>query len=129
MRAFMLSLSGVLVMAIATCGSSPEPTPTPLPTPIPVLTSSFKVPAGNAYRVTFDMNAGNRLEFAFQADLDINVSFVAPNGHAIGEWARVDQLSGRVLSTTLTGPHELVFDNSFSLFTSKSVTLYMRVLP
>ena len=80
-------------------------------------------------RVTIDAFAGNEIQFEFRADLDINVRLVGPDGAQLGRWDRVDSLSMTNVTARSSGDHEMVFDNSFSLLTPKSVTLTVRVVP
>ena len=123
-------LIGLLVLAIVLggCGTL-APTATPTPTPVPFKDISFKVSAGSEYRVSLSMDAGSRLEFQFQSDLDINVWMLDPIGGSLGRWDRVDALSGTSITAKTDGVHFLVFDNSFSVFTGKAVDLKYRVVP
>lgn len=129
--------TGLLALVVA-CGESerlPVPvmvvtaTPAPTPTPVPFETLSFKVDAGNASRVTIDAFAGNEIQFEFSADLDINVRLVGPDGGQLGRWDRVNSRSMTTVTARSSGDHEMIFDNSFSLVTPKSVTLTVRVVP
>ena len=110
--------------------STPVPTSTPLPTPtsVPSKNVSFKVPAGDEYRVRFNMPEGARVEYRFRSDLDIDAWLENPLGNRISGADRVYNDSGDVTADTV-GSYTLVFDNSFSLFASKSVNLTYRVVP
>ncbi len=105
-----------------------ESTPTPLPTPVPFKDTSFKVPAGNEYQLSLSMTAGSTFEYRFQSDLDINVRIIDPFGDSMVSWERVLENSGTTMAN-VTGVHQVVFDNSFSLFTSKTVQLSYRMVP
>ena len=94
----------------------------------PVQHSSFKVDAGSTSRVTIDAFAGNEIQFEFRADLAINVLLMGPDGVQLGRWDRVDSLSVTSVTARSSGDHEMIFDNSFSLLTPKSVTLAVRVV-
>ena len=96
---------------------------------VPTQSVSFKVSAGDAYRVTLSMSAGSSFEYRFVSDLDINVFFTDPFGAQIGRWERIKSIGKTRIGVEATGVHALVFDNSFSMFTSKSVDLTYRVVP
>ena len=75
------------------------------------------------------MRAGSRVEFQFQADLDINLRLFDPRGILLTRWDRVDLLSLQTIHADSTGQHRLHFDNSYSLLTPKAVDLTYRVVP
>ena len=52
-----------------------------------------------------------------------------PFGRELGSWERVKALGERNVTATTSGVHTLTFDNAFSVFTSKTVTLKHRVVP
>ena len=108
-----------LLALVAACGESE---------PIPFETVSFKVNARSASKMTIDALEGNEIQFELSADLDINVRLVGPDGAQLGRWDRVDSLTRNVTARS-SGEHEMIFDNSFSLLKSKSVTLSARVVP
>ena len=62
------------------------------------------------------------------SNLDINVELIDPLGAQLGRWSKVDSLSGEATARN-TGVHTMLFDNSYSLFTSKDVDLRYRVVP
>ena len=127
MKWFPFLLLAVL-MALAP-GCVEESTPTPRPTAVPTKTVSFKISAGDQYVVNLDMSAGSRLEFRFTSDLDINFQLLGPlRGAPLGNYPRVGQVNHEYVARD-SGTHSLVFDNSFSLLTSKSVRLTYRVVP
>ena len=75
------------------------------------------------------MTTGSRLEYQFRSDLDIDVRLLDPMGAKLVGWGRVESFSTQSTTATMTGVYALVFDNSFSLMTSKSVDLTYRVVP
>ena len=79
--------------------------------------------------MTINAFAGNEIQFEFRADLDINVRLAGPDGSQLGRWHRVNSLSMTTVTARSSGDHEMIFDNSFSLVTPKSVTLAVRVVP
>ena len=92
-------------------------------------TVSFMVEARSVYTVSLGANAGDKMEFSFDADLDINVRLVSPMGAELVRWDRVEHLNNRGFTATVTGVHSLRFDNSFSILTAKNVNLRYRVTP
>ena len=84
--------------------------------------------------VTFDINdlsltSYPKSEFPFASDSDINVSLYDPHGFEVGRWDRLESHSGVQHIAERNGVYVLRFDNSFSLFTSKRVSVTMRVVP
>ena len=127
-----LLLLGMPVLASVACGLfQPEPTPMPLPTPTPVpfTAITFDVPAGQAHDARLQAGVGYLIEFRFDSDLDINVSLYDPHGFEVSRWHRVESHSGVQHIAEKNGVYVLRFDNSFSLFTSKRVSVAMRVVP
>ena len=74
------------------------------------------------------MTEGARFKFQFRSDLDINVALLDPFGNTLSYLRRADSWSSETTAEA-TGVHSLVFDNSFSVVTSKSVNLTYRVVP
>ena len=72
---------------------------------------------------------GHRIEFRFSSDLDINVNLYDPHGFEVGRWHRLESHSGIQHVAEKSGVYLLRFDNTFSVFTSKRVTLRIRVVP
>lgn len=138
MRALTIFVVTAVAMLVMACGSgaaptpiptrSPTPIPTPTPTPVPFNTTSFKVSAGEFYTVRANMESGSRLEYRFSSDLDIDVRVVDPLGNVLSRSSRTYEDSGSVVANSL-GTYELVFDNSFSVFAGKDVTLRYRIVP
>ena len=120
-RLVALTLFPEFLGLIAACGVAATPTP------VPWETTTFKVPAGNEYRLALPVPAGARIEYKFNADLDINVWLLDPLGNRMVGADRVERASGRGTAKSL-GTYVLLFDNSYSLFTGKSVNLTYRVL-
>ena len=108
---------------------TPTSTPTPTPTPVPIKQDVLKIEAGGIQQFAVGLAEGDRLYFSFKADLDINVRLVGPFGRELGSWERVKALGERNVTATTSGVHTLTFDNAFSVFTSKTVTLKHRVVP
>lgn len=79
--------------------------------------------------MTVDLRLGYRLEFDYEADLDLNLRLIDPRGNRIGNWARITVLNRYTHAAESSGIYELVFDNEFSLFTPKTVDLRFRVVP
>ncbi len=75
------------------------------------------------------MRAGSRVEFQFDANLDINLRLYDPRGILLTRWDRVDLLSLQRVRADSTGQYRLEFDNSFSLFAPKAVDVTYRVVP
>ena len=146
MKAVLLvgMMTVTVLLVIAACGSEspapsvqfnppvqapvPTPSPTPVPTPVPVRTMSFEVQANSGYEVKITTAAGARLELQFQSDLDITFRLLAPNGEDVGRWERVETLTEVHHTSSYSGEYRLEFDNTFSLFTPKKVTLDYRVV-
>ena len=127
-----LLLLGMPVLASVACGLfQPEPTPTPLPTPTPVpfTAITFKVPPGQEHETRLQAGVGYLIEFRFDSDSDVNVSLSDPHGYEVGRWHRLDSHSGVQHIAEKNGVYVLRFDNSFSVFTSKRVSVTMRVVP
>ena len=118
--------SGVLFSAVACVG---PPLLTPTPTPVPFSARTFNVPAGQAYLNSFRAGVDYLIEFRFNSDLDINVSLLDPHGFEVGRWDRLESHSGVQYTAEKNGVYVLRFDNSFSLFTSKRVSVTLRVVP
>ena len=121
-----LLLLGMPVLASVACGLfQPEPTPTP----VPFTALTFNVPAGQEHDTRLQAGVGYLIEFRFDSDLDINVSLYDPHGFEVGRWHRLESHSGVQHIAEKNGVYVLRFDNSFSLFTSKRVSVTMRVVP
>lgn len=108
----------------ATFTPTPVPTWTPTPTPVPISKSaSFKVPAGDTYEVSvIPPWDGASVQGFMQTDLDINFLIKDPLGNSLADWGRVTSTDFS-FRTQSRGTYKLVFDNTFSVFTSKNVSV------
>ena len=95
---------------------------------------SFNVPAEEYYQLPFDVETGTEIRYSFAVHegigQDIDVTFVVldPSGKAVVLHERVKNAQGSIV-TRDSGRYTLVVDNSFSLFTSKDITLAYDVIP
>ena len=85
---------------------------------VPTQSVSFKVSAGDAYRVTLSMSAGSSFEYHFVSDLDINVFFTDPFGAQIGRWERIKSIGKTRIGVEAT---------AFMLWCSTTHSLCLRV--
>lgn len=126
------ALVTLLLLALGPAGctlvSTPTPTPIPTPTPVPFKNSAFKVNAGSTYTVPFDVAGGTRVEYSYASDLDFNFLITDPQGNVISYADRSLRNQGSFIADRL-GRYTLHFDNEFSLFTGKNVSLRYRVVP
>ena len=116
-----LLLLGMLVLAVSGVWSFPARTNTHAIT--------FKVPAGQKHETRLQAGVGYLIEFRFDSDSDINVSLYDPHGLEVGRWHRLDSHAGVQHIAEKNGVYVLRFDNSFSVVTSKRVSVTMRVVP
>ena len=123
-KSFTVLALSVMVLLIA----CQESTPTPLPTPVPTITRTFKIDAGDSREMAFDVQKGTVVEYSFKADLDFNFSVLDPGGNVVTRTNRVIEDQGQVRADRF-GRYTLRFNNGFSLFASKTVTLTYRVVP
>ena len=100
----------------------------PTPTMVPTTNTVFKVGSRSKYRLNFDISVGSTIEFKFSADLDLNFIIRDPLDNVVYQSDRVFNDEGRVTANR-SGRYTLVFDNGFSLFASKNVTIAYRVVP
>ena len=95
---------------------------------------SLNVPAGESYQLPFDVEAGTEIRYLFVInedefqDVDVTFSVLDPSGKAVVFDERVKNAEGSMV-TRDSGHYTLVFDNSFSLLTSKDITLAYDVIP
>ena len=87
---------------------------------------AFEVLAGEEHLLQFDMNDGAMLDFGFESDLDINFRVYGPDQSELLSRDRIE-FGSWYISADLDGTYTLLFDNSFSLFTSKHVTFDFRL--
>ena len=88
----------------------------------------FEVPAGETYEIQSDVKAGTEIKYNFTANLDLNFGIFDPSGRLVAEEVRVESAKGSVVARG-PGRYRLVFDNSFSLFATKTVNLEYWVEP
>lgn len=121
--------------------ATPAPTPTPVPTPMPTATPTpppfrsmtFVVPPTRSYTLTLqDVRSGNVVEGSFSATGghgDVDFQLRAPNGGVLDSASRsVGPYAFHVVARQ-DGYYVLWFGNTFSLFTSKTVSLELRDYP
>jgi hypothetical protein len=113
---------------------TPLPTPTPLPTatPVPYQTQELRVPPDNVQSITYTMqHPPGRLQgymLILGANNDIGVRLRDPSGGYLINQSRVANRYAFDVPLPDAGPYTLYLDNSFSLITTKDVTMYARVL-
>ena len=61
-------------------------------------------------------------------NIDVTFFILAPTGNAVAFHERVKGGEGRIVAQE-SGRYTLVVDNSFSIFTSKDVTLFYGIMP
>ena len=94
----------------------------------------FNVPAGDTYELSFELEEGAEIRYSFvlykDAGEDIDVTFyiLAPSGNVVALHERVKDAEGIIVTREL-GRYTLVADNSFSVFTSKKITLAYELFP
>ena len=108
--------------------ADPTATMVPTPTVVPFSTISFKVGSRSTYEIPFDMRAGSTIEFGFASDLDINFRVTDPLENTVYKSDRVFNDEGRITARS-RGRFTLIFDNGFSVFASKAVSVRYRVIP
>ena len=124
MRTWLLTIVTLCCLLFLACSNTP-----PTATPVPFTNITFKVPAGESYNMPLDLQAGDRLEFGFESDLDIRFAIHGPNNTTIRDFGRIEVLGTHTLTAETAGRHTLFFDNGFSLFTSKTIIILYRVVP
>lgn len=118
----------------ATATPVPTPTATPVPTvtPVPYQTEQYRVPPHSDQMVTYTIqHPPGRLEgymLILGANNDISFRLRAPTGGYLIQQSRVSGRYAFDLALPDAGPYTIFLDNSFSLITSKEVTMYSRVL-
>ena len=91
-------------------------------------TLTFTVPAGKLHEITFNAAPGAEFSFSWNANLDLNFRISDPSGRWVANELHVEIGEGS-LATTASGRYSLVFDNTFSIFAPKTVTLYYAIVP
>jgi hypothetical protein len=93
---------------------------------------TFTVPSLSQTTQILSLNAGDAVEGSITVSggltNDINFNVTDPNGNTIISYSRVTQ-TPFIFQAQTTGTYTLIFDNSFSLLTSRSVTLDYLVKP
>lgn len=91
-----------------------------------VRAETFTVPALQEITRNIGLSNGDKVSGSISvvggSGNDINFYVTDPNGNTIVRYDRVTQTSFS-FSTSITGTYVVHFDNSFSIFSSKSVTL------
>ena len=103
----------------------------PVPRPIPDYKSdTVTVPAGKLYTFSFpNIKAGNILEGYFittGGNNDVGFRIQSPSGGYLLDLSRVTGRYDFHIVATRDGPYVLIFDNGFSVVTSKIVNLMYR---
>ena len=91
-------------------------------------TLTFTVSAGELHEIAFNAGPGTEFSFSWDADLDLNFRISDPSGRWVADELRVESGEGSLV-TDATGLYSLVFDNTFSILTPKTVTLYYVIAP
>jgi hypothetical protein len=93
---------------------------------------TFTVPARSTSTVTLPLNQGDAVEGNITVtgglNNDVNFNITDPNGETVVSYSLVTQTPFSFQAET-TGDYTLIFDNTFSLLTSRSVTLDYLVKP
>ena len=124
--AVLLVLTAIVVACVPAL--APTPTAAPMPTPVPYRTIVVKVLPGNVYGIGMNLTQGARIEYSFRSDLDIDFWLQDPFGSRHTGLSRVELASGQYVAEA-TGVHSLMFDNSLSKLTDRSVEFTYRVVP
>ena len=129
-QVIQLILAVVILFSVA----CPAPTPTPLPTPTPapiVFTDTALIAAGIVHRLTFPARDGNTVSGSIRieggANDDINFWIEDPLGNLMYSGGRVYSTHSYSFRPVTSGFYKLVYDNSISTFSSKTVTANFQV--
>ena len=124
----------ILAAAILFSVTCPAPTPTPLPTPTPapiVFTDTALVTSGTVYRLTFPVRDGNLVSGSIRvvggANDDINFWIEDPLGNLIYGGGQVYSTHSYSFRPVTSGTYKLVYDNTISTFSSKTVSANFQV--
>ena len=116
-KIMLLTLTVILVLSFAT---------------LALCVQTFTVPALSKSTQTLTLNQGDVVEgnITVTGGLtnDINFNVTDPNGNTIVSFARVTQTPFSFQAET-TGTYTMIFDNTFSILTTRSVTLDYLVKP
>ncbi|GEM_PF-7109707 len=119
---------------VPTATAPPPPTATPRPTatPVPYRTEQFQVPPGVDDSITYTIQhpPGRFTGYVLilGANNDIGFRLRAPSGGYLIKQSRVANRYAFDLTLPDAGPYTLFLDNSFSLITTKDVTMYSRLV-
>ncbi len=89
---------------------------------------SYEIEAGELQLVIRSLAAGTSFSYVMETNHNLNFSISDPSGASVVQHDRVEQANGEI-KTTRSGQYALVFDNTFSLFESKTVTFRFIVVP
>lgn len=108
---------------------TPTRTPSPAPTATPVIKSfSFRVPPREIYTETVTLEAGQHLAGTIVVSaLDITFTVRNPNGETLLSQSRVTRVYQFQVDATRSGYYYLDFDNRYSVFTAKDISLSYQV--
>ena len=120
--ALILLLTLVGFLSFSAC-SEPSPTPTPIERQV-----TFKVEARQIYEVAIDLKPGTEVTYSFTADLDVNFRVIDPYDNVLRQASRVESANGGFVARD-EGRHRLIFDNTYSLVTAKTVDLEYQLKP
>ena len=114
----------IWILAFSACSQQPPTsTPIPIPTPTPISGQiTFKVAAGGSYEIPFDVRVGTEITYRFTADLDVDFRIIDPYDNLLRQASRVESANGSIVAKD-EGRHRFIFDNTFSLVTSKTIDL------
>ena len=78
--------------------------------------------------LAFDLAAGTRLSYRFVANLDLEFGISGPSFNWVMDKVKVENADAEIKATN-SGRYTLVFDNSSSVFASKTVNLVYMIVP
>lgn len=121
------------VTATPTSTSTPTPLPTSTPTPGPFETRVFSAGPINVHQETIVGQAGQTLEGYFTVQggstPDIIFTLYAPNGTILDQRNRaVARYDFPPYQLPASGTYVMTFDNSYSIFATKRLTMVLRVV-
>ncbi len=99
---------------------------------IPYNVSAVHVPTGTSSKLSWQsLSAGATMDgyFVVGGDKDVGFSLVGPDGLTVFNPGRIKGPYAFSVPIVRTGAYAMVFDNSYSIFTSKNITAYYRVRP
>ena len=88
----------------------------------------FNIKARETHDIPFDVRAGTEIHYSFSTNLDLNFEISDPSGNFVETHHRVESAEGTIVAKD-SGLYTLIFDNSFSIFASKDVTLNYAIVP